>query len=72
MCILSLIDSIGRLARWRLRLFEFDFDVIYRASVKHEAADTLPRLQTAGEEDTPLKDKLPLLAVNAKGYNPAC
>lgn len=39
--ISNLADVPGKLARWRLRLTEFEFDVVPRASVKLQAADTL-------------------------------
>lgn len=34
-CTLSLVDATGRLARWQLRLSEFEFDVVHRADIKH-------------------------------------
>ena len=42
--VLNLADAQGRLARWRLRLLEFDFEVAYYPGKDHHAADTLSRL----------------------------
>jgi hypothetical protein len=43
--VLNLSDAQGRLARWRLRLFQFDFEVQYSPGKQHHAADTLSRLK---------------------------
>lgn len=37
----NLSDASGRLAQSRLRLSEFDFGLVHRASVKRHAADAL-------------------------------
>lgn len=34
-------DAIGRLAGWRLRLYEFDFDIAHCAGVGHKATYAL-------------------------------
>jgi hypothetical protein len=54
--VLNLADAQGRLARWRLRLLEFDFDVAYSPGKGHHAADTLSRLPPP----PPLVPELPL------------
>ena len=33
--LLTYKESTGRLARWRLRLLEYDFDIRYRKGIKH-------------------------------------
>ena len=52
-------ESTGRLARWRLRLLEYDFDIQCRKGVKHQAADALSRLETEGHEIRKIYDDLP-------------
>ena len=47
--LLGATDVSGRLARWRLRLSEFDFSVEYKTGKKNTLADALSRLPTAGE-----------------------
>lgn len=46
MWLLYLTDSTVQLKRWRLRLSEFEFDVIYWDGIKFRAADALFRLHT--------------------------
>lgn len=48
--ILHLVNATGKLARWRLRLSEFEFDVVQRTSIRDQAADTLLRLETGGTD----------------------
>lgn len=62
--ILNLPDSTGRLAQWRVRLWEYDFDVLHRAGIRHQANDAKSRLQTTGEHKTHLDEDLPLLAID--------
>jgi RNase H-like domain found in reverse transcriptase len=42
--VLNLADAQGRLARWRLRLLEFDLEVEYSPRKEHHAADVMSRL----------------------------
>jgi RNase H-like domain found in reverse transcriptase/Reverse transcriptase (RNA-dependent DNA polymerase) len=45
--VLNLADAQGRLARWRLRLLKFDYEVKYSPSRSHHGADTMSRLKPA-------------------------
>ena len=47
--ILSGSDHSGLLARWRLRLLEFEFTVTYKKGAKNTIADDISRLPTYGE-----------------------
>ena len=42
--MLTLNDPTGRLMRWRLRLSEFDYEIVYRPGLKHQVPDALSRL----------------------------
>ena len=68
--VLNLADAKGRLARWRLRLSEFDFDVEHRAGIKHQAADALSRMTTTGLDTTPLGDDIPCFTADTDFQNP--
>ena len=61
--IMNLADASGRLQRWRLRLADFEYDIVHRAGVKHQAADALSRLPTNGTDQHPLDDGIPTLAI---------
>jgi len=58
-CILSITPSEGRLARWRLRLAKFDFDVKYRPGIKNLIPDALSRIENTGDDKRPLDDEIP-------------
>lgn len=59
--ILYLTDASELLVRWWLHLYEFDFDIVHAASVKHHATDTLSRLPTDGTGRTPYEGNLPVM-----------
>lgn len=61
--ILNLAETTDKRAHWRLRLLEYEFDVIHRAGVKHQAADSPCRLPTAGGDTSELEEKIPVMAV---------
>lgn len=57
--ILNMADATGKLARWRLRLLEYDYEIQHRPGVKHQAADALSRVRTDGGDETELDDEVP-------------
>jgi hypothetical protein len=59
--VLNLADAQGRLARWRLRLLEIDFEVKYSPVKEHHAADVLYRLAPSSPmEGTMIQTPVPL------------
>ena len=57
---LTASESKGRLARWRLRLSEFDFVVTYKKGTKNNIADALSRIPTSGETNVVQSHELPV------------
>jgi RNase H-like domain found in reverse transcriptase len=51
--VLNLADAQGRLALWRLRLLEFDFEVQYSQGASHHTADTVSRLRVCDSDTSP-------------------
>lgn len=48
--IQNLADAIGRSARWRLRISEFEFNVLYWAETKCQAGEALLRMLSSGHD----------------------
>ena len=44
-------DPQGRLMRWRLRLMEFDYEILYRPGRLHQVPDAMSRLLREGDAD---------------------
>jgi len=68
MWIYNTTDPSGRLMRWRLRLAEFDFDVVYKPGASHHAADFMSRADVDGTDDddvgpADLYDEIPFFAL---------
>lgn len=60
---LNLGNVSAKLARWLLRLSKFEFDVVPRSGIKHQAADALWRLSSDRRDKTELNDALPSLKI---------
>lgn len=58
--ILNITDAT-KLPRWRLRQSEFEFQIFYQTSIKHNASDAILCLSTTGMDETPLEDDVPTL-----------
>ena len=57
----------GRLARWRLRLAEYDFDINYRPGIKNQVPNALSRVSTKGLDNSPFEDGIPCFTFREKG-----
>ena len=69
--LLSIQDPSGRLMRWRLRLAEFDFQIMYKKGKLNTQADALSRLRTLAETIRHDDDDIPafMLLEHNKNYN---
>jgi transposase InsO family protein len=68
--VMNLSDAQGRLARWRLRLAEFDFKVEYNPGASHHAADALSRLPHQPVPPHPIDLDIPVLALDEDTPSP--
>jgi hypothetical protein len=62
--VMNLSDAQGRLARWRLRLAEFDFKVEYNPGSAHHAADALSRMPHQPVPAQPIDLEIPVFALD--------
>ena len=71
--ILNLTDSTGRLARWRLLLSEFDFDIDYIPGRRNSVSDAMSRLLAlrSPSQSTPIETDVPTFSVEER-CNPSC
>lgn len=61
--ILNIADATRKLARWRLKFLEYDFEILQRAGLKHQAATALSGLRPAGVDKNELENENPVLVV---------
>jgi hypothetical protein len=61
--LLSLKDPSGRLARWRIRLAEFDFEIQYRPGITNSVADGCSLVPAKGGDTTDIDDDIPCFVV---------
>jgi len=54
-----------RLARWRLRLSELDFEVAYKPGMTNYLADSISRLESGASDETAFDDAVPVFATPA-------
>jgi len=54
-----------RLARWRLRLSELEFDVAYKPGMTHYLADSISCLESGASDETAFGDAVPVFAMRA-------
>lgn len=55
----KIFEPNGRLVRWRMRLFEFDFNVQYKKKLLHTQADAISRLCSWEETTVPIDADIP-------------
>jgi hypothetical protein len=68
--VMNLSDAQGRLARWRLRLAEFDFKVEYNPGSAHHTADALSRLPYQSVPAQPIDLYIPMFALDEAPLSP--
>lgn len=65
--ILDFKESIGKLARWRLRLRKFDFEIVHRPGLYHQAANAMfrpPQADTGSpSDDNDVDDDVPTYCI---------
>lgn len=68
--LLSVTDPSGRLIRWRLRLAEFSFEILYKKGKTNAQADALSRLSSTGSTTVEAEeDDIPCFYCEVKSDN---
>lgn len=57
------MDTTGKLARWRLPLIKYEFDIVHWARVEPQPAGALSRPPTEGTDDLDINDVISIMAV---------
>lgn len=68
--LLNLAHVSDRLARCRLRLAEYGYDIEYRPIIERQLADGASRLRSDGGDETPLEEEMPCFSVEASEIAP--
>lgn len=63
--MLSLVDTCGRLPRWRPRMSELELEVVHQAGIEHQAANAMSRTATDGADMTPTENDIPIAVIDA-------
>lgn len=66
--LMMMSGAYEKRARWRLRLWEFEFDIVHRAGIKHQETDTLSRLPTKDTKTRPLDEKDPIFVLTGEPF----
>ena len=64
--VLTNMSPNARMNRWRLRFWEYTYEIRHKPSKDHKVADALSRLPTEGLDSTPLDEDIPVLAVETR------
>lgn len=62
--VLTSADALQKLARWRIRLLELDFEIVHRAGIKHQVSVKLWRLTNEGFDKINVGEEVPVLIVD--------
>ena len=64
--LLTIAETSERLMRWRLRLSEFDFQILYKKGNLNTQADALSRLTTLIETTSDLDEDIPCFLIDGE------
>lgn len=56
-------EVTDKLSCWRVRLSEFDFDVLLRGGLKYQAAEAVSRVRAGGSESKMVGDEIPVILI---------
>lgn len=59
----TMVEATGKLAQWRLRLSDFEFDIVHRTSMKNQGAEALSGVKKKGEDKTTRHDEVAVLTI---------